>query len=85
MNKISVPLAWDTSNGCAPYNLLPRIDASREIKVADFGLSESIHSTNYFRQEPSEEAKLPVKWMAPESLSDDIFTEATDVVRDTLF
>ena len=54
------------------------------IKVADFGLSEDIYAKNYFRQGPEEEGgspiKLPVRWMAIESLNDGIFTEKTDVV-----
>ena len=55
------------------------------IKVADFGLSEDIYARNYFRQgKPGEEekapVKLPVRWMAIESLNDGIFTEKTDVV-----
>ena len=57
------------------------------IKVADFGLSEDIYSRSYFRQQQAaaggEEAavKLPIKWMALESLTDGVFTEKTDVVR----
>ena len=36
---------------------------------------------NYFRQGSSEEVvRLPVKWMAPESLSDGHFSEKSDVV-----
>jgi hypothetical protein len=56
------------------------------IKVADFGLSEDVYCKDYFRQALSgnkqEEGviKLPIKWMALESLSDGIFTEKTDVV-----
>jgi hypothetical protein len=54
------------------------------IKVADFGLSEDIYSRNYFRQEHSGEdgsaVKLPIRWMALESLLDHVFTEKTDVV-----
>ncbi len=53
------------------------------IKVADFGLSEDVYCRNYFRQgQNSEEMKLPIKWMALESLLDGIFTEKTDVVSD---
>ena len=56
------------------------------IKVADFGLTEDVYASNYFRQTRPVEGgdgasvKLPVKWMALESLNDGIFTEKTDVV-----
>ena len=63
-----------------------RIDAGFVIKVADFGLSEDIYARNYFRQEKEGEyeessVKLPIKWMAVESLNDGIFSKKTDVVR----
>ena len=55
------------------------------IEVADFGLSEDIYTRNYFRQterveEGETPVKLPVRWMALESLNDGIFTEKSDVV-----
>ena len=50
------------------------------IKVADFGLTEDIYSKSYFRQGKDAKVKLPMKWMAPESLHDGVFTEQTDVV-----
>ena len=51
------------------------------IKIADFGLSEDVYAKNYFRQSGSDKSiKLPVKWMAPESLSDGVFSEKSDVV-----
>ena len=54
------------------------------IKVADFRLTEDMYGTNYFRRERGEggsEEKVPIRWMAPESIEEDIYTEATDVVR----
>ena len=63
-----------------------RIDTNKVIKVADFGLSEDIYSRNYFRQgsegeDGEAQVKLPVRWMALESLNDGIFSEKSDVVR----
>ena len=48
--------------------------------MGDFGLSEEIYTTNYFRQREETSVKLPIKWMALESLLDGIFSEKTDVV-----
>lgn len=50
------------------------------IKIADFGLSEDIYSRTYFRQQSNVSVKLPVKWMAIESLQEGVFSEKTDVV-----
>ncbi len=61
-----------------------RIDQDFVIKVADFGLSEDIYVRNYFKQThdgDEQPVKLPIKWMAIESLMDAIFNEKTDVVR----
>ena len=57
-----------------------RLDAHFVIKIADFGLSEDVYARNYFRQGEGPSVKLPVKWMAPESLQDGIFSDKTDVV-----
>ena len=54
------------------------------IKVSDFGLTEDMYCTNYFRHKTSEtgsEEKLPIKWMAPEYIETNMFDESTDVVR----
>ena len=57
--------------------MIQRLDQNYVIKVADFGLSEK---TYYFRQKQTAGLKLPMKWMAYESLTDGIFSEKTDVV-----
>ena len=56
------------------------MDANGVIKVSDFGLAEDIYSQNYFRQVEGG-VKLPLKWMALESIKLGVFTEKTDVVR----
>ena len=50
--------------------------------MVDFGLAKNMHGTDYFRQGKGEgeDEEVPIKWMAPESLEEDIYTEATDVV-----
>ena len=61
--------------------LLNRIDVNFVIKVSDFGLSESIDITkDYFRQDNDSAIKLPIKWMALESINFKVFSEKSDVV-----
>ena len=60
---------------------LCRIDEAGIIKVADFGLAQSTYEKLYFRQEMDESVKLPIKWLAIESLEDGVFSEKSDVVR----
>ena len=59
---------------------LHRVDQDLSVKVADFGLARVIYQTDYYRQH--QQMKVPVKWMAPESLHDMISTEKSDVVRE---
>lgn len=49
--------------------------------MADFGLTEDMYMANYFKQDDSTAVKLPIKWLALESIHDGIFSEKTDVVR----
>lgn len=62
-----------------------RIDTHFVIKITDFGLSEDVYARNYFRQGQGPTVKLPVKWMAPESLQDGVFSNKTDVVSLSLY
>ena len=52
--------------------------------MADFGMTEDIYVRNYFCRDKSEggnEERVPIKWMAPESIEVDYYNEKTDVVR----
>ena len=63
--------------------MLSRIDRDGVIKVADFGLAEDMYGINYFcrvKGGEEKEEKVPIRWMAPESIENDIYNEATDVV-----
>ena len=59
---------------------LCRLDQNYVIKVADFGLSENTYTKDYIRHEQTAGVKLPIKWMAYESLTDGVFSEKTDIV-----
>ena len=54
------------------------------IKVADFGLSVNTGTKEYYRLTGDMGIKLPIMWMAPESLSDYIFSEKSDVVSERM-
>ncbi|XP_006026224.1 proto-oncogene tyrosine-protein kinase ROS isoform X2 [Alligator sinensis] len=51
--------------------------ASRIVKIGDFGLARDIYKNDYYRKRG--EGLLPVRWMAPESLIDGVFTSRSDV------
>ena len=55
-----------------------RVGDDLNIKVADFGLARDVHIKDYYRQQSNE--KIPVRWMAPETLHAKISTEKSDVV-----
>ena len=48
------------------------------VLVGDFGLARDIYTAEYYRN--NRNAKLPVKWMPPETLNDGISNEKTDAV-----
>jgi serine/threonine protein kinase len=56
------------------------MDETNLLKVSDFGLSQCVSEKNYLRMTEVEDTKLPIKWMAIESISGAIFSEMSDVV-----
>lgn len=59
----------------------PRLDESFTVKVADFGLARDVLDKEYYSVQQHRHARLPVKWMALESLQTYRFTTKSDVVR----
>lgn len=53
------------------------VDSSRIVKIADFGMTRPMYDSDYYRF--NKKGMLPVRWMAPESLADGIFTPASDI------
>ena len=47
------------------------------VKIGDFGMTRDIYETDYYRK--GTKGLLPVRWMAPESLKDGVFTCFSDV------
>ncbi|XP_072123700.1 hepatocyte growth factor receptor isoform X2 [Mobula birostris] len=55
------------------------LDENYTVKVADFGLARDIYEKEYYSINNKSGAKLPVKWMALESLQTQKFTTKSDV------
>ncbi|CAH3138826.1 unnamed protein product [Porites lobata] len=47
------------------------------VKLGDFGMARAMYDSDYYRF--GRKAMLPVRWMAPESLADGVFTTKSDV------
>ena len=59
-----------------------RLDENLRVKVADFGLSRDVYETDYYTCE-GRRGRLPVKWMALESLEKGVYNSKTDVVSES--
>uniref|UniRef100_A0A224XI01 receptor protein-tyrosine kinase n=1 Tax=Panstrongylus lignarius TaxID=156445 RepID=A0A224XI01_9HEMI len=46
------------------------------VKIGDFGMTRDIYETDYYRK--GNKGFLPIRWMAPESLNDGVFTSKSD-------
>ena len=47
------------------------------VKIADFGLSRNVYAGKVYHS--SKTRKLPIKWMSPEAIHDQVFTTESDV------
>ena len=59
----------------AARNIL--VAENRIVKISDFGLARNVSKDDAYMKETN--GVLPVKWMAPESLFDNLFTSKSDV------
>jgi len=59
----------------AARNIL--VSETNVCKVADFGFSRDVMANNIY--ERKSDGRLPIRWMAPEALYDNIYTAKTDV------
>uniref|UniRef100_A0A8C5EAX7 Macrophage-stimulating protein receptor-like n=1 Tax=Gouania willdenowi TaxID=441366 RepID=A0A8C5EAX7_GOUWI len=55
------------------------LDETFTVKVADFGMARDVFEKEYYSIQDHKSAKLPVKWMAIESLQTQKFTTKSDV------
>mmetsp|Transcript_14578 Transcript_14578/g.37495 ORF Transcript_14578/g.37495 Transcript_14578/m.37495 type:complete len:526 (-) Transcript_14578:58-1635(-) len=53
------------------------VSDSYSAKVGDFGLTRKTYSRDYYRMKGC--SPLPIRWMAPESLEDGVFSSASDM------
>uniref|UniRef100_A0A182SQG2 Protein kinase domain-containing protein n=1 Tax=Anopheles maculatus TaxID=74869 RepID=A0A182SQG2_9DIPT len=86
--KDILSFAWQISKGMAyltDIKLVHRDLAARNVllaegkvcKISDFGLTRDVYEDDAYLKKSKD--RVPVKWMAPESLADHIYTTKSDV------
>ena len=77
--QLSTALSYLESKNFVHRDIAARnvlVSAHDCVKLADFGLSRWIDQDTYYK---ASKGKLPIKWMAPESINFRRFTTASDV------
>lgn len=80
MKTIPLGPGWCICSIFCKMYCLCRLDETFTVKVADFGMARDVFDKEYYSIQDHKKAKLPVKWMAIESLQTQKFTTKSDVV-----